>query len=473
MLLGGVGLLSAMSIIGCSQMDAGMKGEEDIADVSTAEMALQNGQIGTVTVDAIQGGVRQSQELTYQVINGNRMHQGDIMLGKDTSATPGASDSCLMSTLGNAWTNGTVYYTFGSGITAANQTSILAALRAWENVSAVRFVARTNQADYIEFFNGSGCWSYVGRQGGMQQISLQDNASGTCMGQGSIMHEVGHALGLWHEQSRQDRDSSVIVDLCYVQSGTEHNFNKEVSTAVGPYDANSLMHYASGAFRVSLRTDKPECAGKPATGWPLLRTDGSLITPSSAPTATDITGIAAIYGSRAAAVFFQGNTMRSGGSDWNYGYWKGDCTASEAITGISVETSNNYAHAGLCSDFRISGSAVATLNQPGEQRRAQRIYDWDYGYYKLECGVNEFVSGLSQSPQNPSTFKGIRCSSGAGATSHCVTQDIGAGNHGFDSARADWDWGYYKSECNPGQVVVGVSVSPSTGKAHRLFCCDR
>ncbi len=309
-LVGVVGIFLALSVVGCLEDDDMGASYEDVSDFSAPPMALMaEGAIGTITVNAIQSGVQNEQELTYEIIDGNRIHQGDIMLGKEEPSTTVNPDSCVMTTLGNAWSNGVVYYTFGAGITAANQNSILGALRAWENVSALRFVERTTQNDYIEFFNGTGCWSYVGRQGGKQQISLQDNASGTCMGQGTIMHEVGHSVGLWHEQSRQDRDSFVTVDLCYCQAGKEHNFNKEVSTAVGGYDYVSLMHYSSSAFRSSLRTDKAECAGKPTSGYPLLRKNGSLITPSSAPTTTDIAGVASIYGvAPAADIIWQHNS---------------------------------------------------------------------------------------------------------------------------------------------------------------------
>merc|ERR1719167_569234 len=50
---------------------------------------------------------------------------------------------------------------------------IASAMKEWEMSSCLKFVRRTTEPDYIEFFIGSGCWSYVGRQGGMQQVSLK------------------------------------------------------------------------------------------------------------------------------------------------------------------------------------------------------------------------------------------------------------------------------------------------------------
>ena len=61
------------------------------------------------------------------------------------------------------------------------------------------------------------------------------------------MHEIGHSLGFFHEQSRPDRDSYITVNFNNIQINTENNFLKystaDINTYGTPYDFASDMHY--------------------------------------------------------------------------------------------------------------------------------------------------------------------------------------------------------------------------------------
>lgn len=124
-------------------------------------------------------------------------------------------------------------------------------MTAIEALTPIRFVETTTATDFINYQNNAtdGCWSYVGKTGGSQGINLGDG----CMTEGTIMHEIGHAIGLIHEQSRADRDTYVTIHTGNLIAGSEAQFEKATSMGNGEelmatYDFNSLMHYGPKAF---------------------------------------------------------------------------------------------------------------------------------------------------------------------------------------------------------------------------------
>ena len=76
----------------------------------------------------------------------------------------------------------------------------------------------------------------MGRQGGGQPVSLGDG----CLSKGYIMHELMHAVGFFHEQSRWDRNEYVSINWENIRAGMQYNFLKyqwsEISNLSYPYD---------------------------------------------------------------------------------------------------------------------------------------------------------------------------------------------------------------------------------------------
>lgn len=242
----------------------GQATEEDLAAEETPSTAAEeafpgrSGEVRTALLETADG----TESISYQLIDDYMVYQGDIVLGR-----LGGQYTAQSATLKTAtWPGCVIPYAINPDL--PNKKRVTDAINHWTSRSGVRFVERTNQKDYIVFEDdGKGCYSYIGRRGGRQTLSLAKNCS-----TGSTIHEIGHTLGLFHEQSRQDRDNYVTVLYENVQPDQKSNFDKYRSGSgrdVGAFDFNSIMIYGTDFFS---RNGKPTLVHKDGTRLNAQRT---------------------------------------------------------------------------------------------------------------------------------------------------------------------------------------------------------
>ncbi|XP_054265143.1 astacin-like metalloprotease toxin 5 isoform X1 [Macrosteles quadrilineatus] len=181
-------------------------------------------------------------------------YQGDIKLSEGIKGRNVLRDGL--------WPNGIIPYYIEEGFTEQERVLILNAMATWEGILSPRHIndgscqikfVHVNEgqvSDYVYIFKGPDdeCWSYIGHSGGEQRLSLGQN----CLYMRTILHELGHTLGMAHQHAAHNRDDYVEIVWSNINPNLTHNFEKKrfvdhTDFGLG-YDYDSIMHYSSVAF---------------------------------------------------------------------------------------------------------------------------------------------------------------------------------------------------------------------------------
>eukprot|EP00112_Aurelia_sp_Birch-Aquarium-sp1_P014794 Seg3210.1 transcript_id=Seg3210.1/GoldUCD/mRNA.D3Y31 product="Zinc metalloproteinase nas-6" protein_id=Seg3210.1/GoldUCD/D3Y31 len=253
----------------------------------------------------------------------SKLFEGDIVYDRTVDAATGVDERIAEEPAGDyakdavrdrayLWTTRIVPFEFTSVYTNQQREVVYSAMRTIENASCIIFKNHTNEDNWLKFNKQGGCSSPVGRtyfRKGAQSLSLADG----CYSRMIVVHELLHALGFWHEQSRPDRDRYIEIFWENIPDKFAYNFDKyshqEADTLNLPYDYKTIMHY--GKYQGSLYTGKPTML---AIGKKDLKLGGSQeLTP------TDIIQLNRLYNCKSAS-------NKQVMSDWtDFGPCDGSC----------------------------------------------------------------------------------------------------------------------------------------------------
>lgn len=219
-------------------------------------------------------------QVTYKIRNGVAIYKGDVILGRpdqiptepeSVKSAGSAKDAAFL--VGNKsaylWPGGIVPYVVDGSITGRSLAALMQAIQGYASSTPIHWQPRAGETDYVKFSSlpansvDCGFSDSIGRSGGLQNIMIS-LATG-CANLGTYTHEMGHAIGLEHEQTRTDRDYYVNVRFENIDKNNAVEYERDSGQIdVLPYNQGSIMHYGPFDFqRKTAEHDRHDSAGHP------------------------------------------------------------------------------------------------------------------------------------------------------------------------------------------------------------------
>lgn len=136
-------------------------------------------------------------------MDGLNVWEGDILIAPHQLSPQPLTDGTMTTVSIKYWPSRVVYYKFASGLPQSAKDKFIASAAYWNQTAGFTFVVGGKRtANFINVIEGSGCYTFIRMIGGRQDLSIASGCS-----TGNTIHKIGHTTGLYHEQSRTDRDA--------------------------------------------------------------------------------------------------------------------------------------------------------------------------------------------------------------------------------------------------------------------------